>query len=111
LVLGLTRATSDQTQKAILTYIVQFLKAEWNDKKSTGSNGFDKRQGTLLIERMIAKAMTMTAQEKSVLQRFSKEIKSAYGDNGVRPGGRFGLSFYKDDFDSAMAILAQAGIK
>ena len=107
LVLGLAQTSNEQTQRAILSHVVQFLKAEWNDKKQMIGDGFDKHQGTLLVERLAAKAMTMTTQEKYVLKRFAKELKSAYGDNGERPGF---LSPYKGDFDSAMKILEQAGV-
>ncbi len=103
LVVGLARATNAQVQNAILQTLVGFLSKEWEDKKSVAANGFNNNKGDLLVERLAARAMLMTAQEKAALKRSGDAIKAAYGR---RPN----WSVYSADHDSAMDILKRAGL-
>lgn len=103
LVVGLARANNAQVQNAILQTLVGFLSKEWEDKKSVTANGFNNNKGDLLVERLAARAMLMTAQEKAALKRSGDAIKAAYGR---RPN----WSVYSADHDSAMEILKRAGL-
>lgn len=97
--------TKQQNLKTPATnQLVQFLQAEWKQESARVTNGFNNNKGTLLIERLVRFANTLAPADKAQLQGVKAQIRAAYGE---RPGMFSGL---RDDWDSAMQILARAGL-
>lgn len=100
-------STNNSSLKSImLTYLKQYLAAEFEHEKTNFGNGFSSDNKALLINRMVNAVATMNSSEQQNILQLRKEIRSAYGK---RPGWSL-IGGYRDDYDEAMNILERAGL-
>lgn len=101
-------STSDQMlQNRLKLILLDLLKTEWKTRSGIG-NGYDD---TDEIKSSYLGRLSILAQinpsVKSALKKISNELRKTIND-GSRPDGFFSTS--KDDYDSAVKLLSDAGI-